>query len=293
MRRSILLFTCCTLFTTVLRAQRIVGDLALDDSTAIHAVHLKNGQGLLRGRVLALRPDGVSLLFHGDTLSLPLSAVQSISTVRTHKGDADFGRAVAASHFLTPTARPLPEHGGYYRNIMILYNEAGWQLAPNWTAGISTVYLALGTVASLKYSQPLAPGVYGAVQGRMGVFWPLLPTTFSWSLTPMLTLGDERYYLTLGLQYSSAGEEFFSDGQRSQSLLFFGAATLTSRNGHRWHLEIIHTQLVNLGWSRYKNRNEFGASLVQVFNLIPSPFVFSTDPAPWFPLPAVQYKRYF
>ncbi len=293
MRRSILLFTCCTLITTVLAAQRIVGDLALDDPTAIHAVNLKHGQGLLRGRVLALRPDGVSILFHGDTLTLPISSVQAISTLRTHTGEGDFGRAVAASHFLTPTARPLPEHSGYYRNTMILYNEASWQLAPNWTAGISTVYLALGTIASLKYSRPLAPGVYGAVQGRVGVFWPLLPTTFSWSVTPMLTLGDQRYYLTVGLQYSSAGEEFFNDGQRSRSLQFFGAATLTSRNGHRWHLEMIHSQLVNLGWSRYKNRNEFGASLVQVFNLISDPFLFSPEPEAWFPVPLLQYKRYF
>lgn len=294
MLRTFFFLVCSTLVaTTDVLAQRIVGDLALDDTTAVHSVQLKYGQGLLRGRVLALRGNEVSMLFEGDTLTLPMSAVQTINTVRTRKKTAEFGSAAAASHFLTPAARPLPEQTGYYRNSMIVYNEAAWQLSPDWTASISTIYMAVGTIASLKYSQRLAPGVYGAVQARVGVLWPLLAGSFSWSVTPMVTLGDDRYYLTLGLQYNGLGEEFFNDGQRNHSLYFIGSATITSRNGHRWHLEMIHTQLVNLGWSRYKNRNEFGASLVQAFRLIPSPFFFSSEPIPWFPMPVLQYKRYF
>jgi len=292
MARLLLLF--CAICSLPAAAQRIAGDLALGDTTALHSVQLKYGQGVLRGRVFALKSDELCMTFDGDTLCLPTSAVQTVSTIRTRKGDTDFQQSASASHFLNPTARAMPAGTGYYRNSMVFFNEVSYQFSPEWSGSLSTVSFWVGTVATLKYTQPLAPGVHGAVQARAGVVWPILAGSFTWSVMPLLTLGDERHYVTLGVQYVRAGDEIFSENEPVGSLLFSGSATLSSRGGHRWHLEMVNTQVVNLGWSRYKNRNEFGVSLIHTFNLLPSTlFLTTVRRAPWVPLPVVQYKRFF
>ncbi len=290
------LFCFASIFAALapLRAQKIIGDLALADTTAIHALSLRHGQGMLRGRVLYLDGKEIGLLFQGDTLRIPAQAVRTIATVSSRRVRRAHAHATAHHHFLSPSAMPMPAGTGYYRNVMVLYNEVGLQLGARWSGSISTIGFWVGTLFSVQYSMPLAPGVHAALRARLGTVWPLPSQALSYSFTPLLTLGDRRNYLSFGMQYVRMGPEFSDQHQPLRDLQFLASATLSTGQFNRWHIEIVNAQIVNLAWTRYKNRNEFGLGLSNAFRLLPAHIFFPSDErAAWVPLPLASYQRYF
>lgn len=277
-----------------LRAQKVVGDLALGDTSAVHMLKLQRGQGAIHGRLLHLDGQEVWLLFQGDTLRIPTQAVRSIATVSSRKVHSDHAQATAHRHLLSPSALPMPTGAAYYRNVLVMYNEAGLQLGTRWSASVSTLNLWVGTILSMQYSAPLAAGFHGALRARLGTVWPSPGQALSYSLTPLLTLGDRRNYLTFGMQYVRMGPEFSNQLRPIHDLQFLASATLTTGQVNRWHIEIINAQIVNLGWTRYKNQNEFGLGLSNTFRLLPTDFFFpSGDRVKWVSLPVVSYQRHF